>query len=172
VSATEIIRTEDGSDIGAIRAVHVSAFPTASEAELVERLRETGNLCVSLVAELDSKIVGHVAFSPVTLEPAVSDVRAVGLAPVAVVPAHQRQGIGARLIEAGIAACREAEYTLVVVLGHPTYYPRFGFQPASRLGIGNEYGADEAFMAIELVPGMLAGYHGLARYGPEFAGLE
>ena len=167
-----MIRAENAADVSAIRAVHESAFPTGVEAELVDRLRERGHLLVSLVAECEGSIIGHVAFSPVTLEPPRPGAAGVGLAPVAVVPSRQRQGIGSELINAGIAACREAGYAFVVVLGDPPYYPRFGFQKASSLGLGNEYGVDDPFMAMELKPGCLSGSTGLVRYGPEFADLQ
>jgi putative acetyltransferase len=163
------IRPELLNDAVAIRRILEAAFPTAAEARLVERLRESGNLRISLVAEVDGAIVGHIAFSPVAIEGVASEANGVGLAPLAVVPDHQRRGIGSRLIREGLAACQRAEYGYVVVLGHPEYYPRFGFTRADRRRLGNEYGADEAFMALELRNGGIPTRGGLVRYGPEFA---
>lgn len=162
------VRAEQPGDHAAIRAVHESAFPTKAEANLVDALRVSGQLTISLVAELGSEMVGHVAFSPVE----VSGVTGLGLAPVAVTPRCQRQGVGSQLVRAGLAACGRACTPFVVVLGHPAYYPRFGFVRASDLGLTNEYGADEAFRVVELRPGGLPSGGGLVRYAPEFAAFE
>jgi putative acetyltransferase len=163
------IRPEREEDRAAVRAVHEAAFPTDVEARLVDALRAGGNALVSLVAEVQGRVVGHVLFSPVSVEPALPGVAGAGLAPVAVLPAYQRQGIGARLIESGIAACRELGLGFVVVLGDPGYYQRFGFTRAGAFGLGNEYGVDEEFMALELRPGCLSGACGVVRYSAEFA---
>ena len=162
------IRPELPTDAVAIRRILEAAFPTAAEARLVELLRAGGHLEVSLVAEVDDEIVGHIAFSPVAIEGVASEANGVGLAPLAVVPDHQRQGIGSRLIREGLAACERAECGFVVVLGQPEYYPRFGFTRADRQGLRNEYGADEAFMVLELRNGSIPANGGLVRFGPEF----
>ncbi len=112
-------------------------------------------------------IVGHVLFSEVQAGAG----RGVGLAPVAVLPAHQRSGIGAALVLAGIEACRSAGYHYVVVLGEPAYYRRFGFRRALDFGLGNEYGAQDEFMVPELRTGALAGLRGVVSYCGEFAEL-
>jgi putative acetyltransferase len=163
-----IIRAEQTEDRQAIWMVHTAAFPTDGEAQLVDALRAGGKATVSLVAEQDGAIVGHVLFSPVT---GASGRPGVGLAPVAVLPAWQRRGIGSKLIEAGIVACRDAGIGFIVVLGHAGYYPRFGFRKASDFGLANEYDADEEFMVLELQPGALMGERGLVRYAAEFAAL-
>jgi putative acetyltransferase len=168
----ESIRPELPGDVEAIRRVHESAFPTAVEARLVDALRAAGKLWVSLVADSAERVVGHIAFSPVTLEGAPNERGGVGLAPVAVDPSFQRRGIGGRLIRAGLAACTQAGYRFVVVLGSPAYYGRFGFAPASRWGLRDEYGGGDAFMALELQPGAIPEGAGLVRYAPEFAGLD
>jgi putative acetyltransferase len=163
-----LVRPEFPEDAAAVRAVHCSAFPTAGEADLVDALRSAGKARVSLVALVDGVVVGHILFSPITIEGVELG---LGLAPVAVLPAHQRRGIGSRLIEEGLAVCRREGVPLVVVLGHPEYYPRFGFRRASEHGLGNEYGADEAFRVVELRPGSIPAAGGLVRYASEFGGL-
>lgn len=165
-----IIRPEHPDDAAAIFAVHRAAFPTEDEARLVDALRVAGHAAISLVAEAEGQVVGHIVFSPVSVVGA-ADKRGLGLAPVAVVPGHQRCGIGSALIREGLSSCCQAGYDFVVVLGHPEYYSRFGFRRASEVGLGNEYGADEAFMVLELAPGGLPPA-GLVEYGPEFRPWE
>jgi putative acetyltransferase len=163
------IRPEQPVDVAAIRQVVEAAFGRAAEADLVDKLRAQGKAVVSLVAEMEGQIVGHILFSEVTVETNPRNIKLIGLAPLAVAPAHQRSGIGAHLTRAGLAACRAAGYDAAIVLGHPEYYPRFGFVPASRFGITSEYKVrDEVFMALELYPGALTECAGLAQYQPEF----
>jgi putative acetyltransferase len=166
------IRSEQPQDSGPIDAVHLAAFPSDAEARLVSLLRKNGHASVSLVCEIGGRVVGHILFSPVEIAGKTSNSSGLGLAPLAVLPEFQRMGIGSSLVTAGLAACRQSGCGFVVVLGHPEYYPRFGFRKASRLGLSNEYQADEAFMVIELVSGSLPPAGGLVRYGPEFAELE
>lgn len=132
-----MIRCGAECDAGSVRMVHLAAFPGDDEAGLVDLLRDNGHLSVSIVAEENSGIVGHIAFSPVTV--AGLNVAAVGLAPVAVLPEFQKQGIGSELIRAGLQACQEAGIRIVVVLGEPDFYQRFGFRPAHLVGLENEY---------------------------------
>ncbi len=169
--AMHTIRPEQLADIAAIHAVHVAAFPTDAEARLVDRLRDSGSARLSLVAEVAGQIVGHVLFSPVTVG-GKSVAGAQGLAPVAVVPSRQRQGIGGALIRGGLDACRQLGCGFVVLLGHPEYYPRFGFQRASTFGLTSEYAADEAFMVLELRPLAIPAGGGPVRYRPEFAEFD
>jgi putative acetyltransferase len=166
------VRPERPGDADAIRAVHGAAFPSDAEARLVDRLRAAGRTRVSLVAEVDGVVVGHIVFSPVSVVGPAACGPGLGLAPVAVLPSHQGRGIGSALIREGLSACRQEGCAFVVVLGHPGYYPRFGFRPAAAAGLGNEYGADEAFMVLELQPGALPAQGGLVKYGPEFAEWE
>jgi putative acetyltransferase len=123
------------------------------------------------VAEVDGAVVGHVLLSPVTVGGA-RDGDVLGLAPMAVLPAYQRRGVGTALVGAALAAARARGHGAVVVLGHPTYYPRFGFVPARRYGLHSEYDApDDAFLAVELRPRGLADCRGLVRYRPEFTAV-
>ena len=162
------IRVEQAGDAVLIHAVHASSFPTEAEADLVDLLRTAGRLSVSLVAEDEGEVIGHVAFSPVTV--ASGEVGA-GLAPVAVLSGHRNRGIAALLIEAGLEQCRSAGFRWAVVLGEPGYYRRFGFRPAWESGFSDEYGGGAAFQAMELTPGGLPKGAGLVRYAPEFAGF-
>jgi len=165
------VRPESPSDSEPIRRVHEAAFGTKVEADLVDLLRGQAAPIVSLVAEEDGSVVGHILFSPVTL-PDHADLTIMGLAPMAVRPDRQRRGVGSTLVTAGLEACRAFDTHAVVVLGHATYYPRFGFVPASRLGIRSEYDVpDEVFMAMELQPRALAGRSGTVRYHPAFGTL-
>ena len=165
------IRPERTADIQAIRALNRAAFETGTEADLVDALRAQADPIVSLVADDVRSIVGHILFSPVTLS-GDEDLRIMGLAPMAVVPREQRRGIGSSLVRAGLEQCCQLGYAAVVVVGHSTYYPRFGFVRASRFGITCEYDVpDEAFMALELTPGALAGKSGTVYYHAAFANV-
>lgn len=162
------VREESERDRAAVHAVNAAAFATATEADLVDALRAQTRV-ISLVAEESNSVVGHILFSPMTLS-GHPDRKIMGLAPMAVVPQQQRRGIGSALVRAGLARCKEQGIDAVVVLGHPSYYPRFGFSPVSRLGIGCEYDVpDEAFMVVELQPDYLHGASGVIKYHPAFA---
>jgi len=167
------IRPETPGDVDAIRRVNAAAFPTPLESRLVDALRAAGKATISLVAEeAGGEVVGHILFSPVTLDPPSPGAAGLGLAPVAVVPERQSRGIGGELIRRGLALAADAGFGFIVVLGEPAYYGRFGFVKASSFGLGNDYGADDPFMALELLPGALAGLSGVARYEPEFGMFE
>ena len=166
------IRSATPADSAAIRQVHVLAFGRPHEADLVEALWRHQALTISQVALQDGGVVGHIAFSPVTITSNTATIDALGLAPMAVLPAYQRQGIGAQLVDAGLQACRATSYGIVVILGHPHYYPRFGFVPARPYGIVWEHEAPEAaFMVQELQTGKLAQTTGVVKYRPEFAAV-
>ena len=163
------VREEKPADEAAIRHVNEQAFGSPDEANLVDKLRKNDALAVSLVAVLDDEIVGHIAFSPVNLEPEKVPVRAVGLGPMAVLPAHQRKGIGLQLIQAGLDACEKAGHEFVVVLGYPDYYRQSGFAPAKSHGIHCEFEVpDDVFMVKELHEGTLTEHSGRVRYHPAF----
>lgn len=164
-----VIRPEQPEDIAVIHHVNHQAFGLPAEANLVDALRRNGKALISLVAEDNGRVISHILFSGVTIETANGSIEGVGLAPMAVWPERQNEGIGSRLVEAGLSECRRAGHRFVVVLGHPEFYPRFGFVPASRFGVKSEYEVrDEVFMAMELQKGSLAGFAGVARYQPEF----
>jgi putative acetyltransferase len=164
-----VIRREGSGDAAGIFEVHRSCFPTEGEAKLVDMLRDAARLAVSIVAEVDGKIVGHVALSPVTVG---SGEAGLGLGPLAVGEAWRRQGIGERLVRSGLDGRRAANCGWVVVLGDPAYYGRFGFQPAKVFGLSDEYRGGDAFQALELVEGSLPHGAGLVRYAAEFSLLE
>jgi putative acetyltransferase len=160
------VRAERLGDEEAIRAVHEAAFPSDLEARLVDALRSAGRLSESLVAVADGQIIGHVAFSPITCEGAAAG---LGLAPLAVLEDFRRRGVGASLVRHGLAAARRSGCKLVVLLGSPTYYGRFGFRSASQWGLTCEFDGGDAFQAIELVQGAAGKTGGQLRYAPEFS---
>lgn len=163
-----VIRAEEERDWAAVHALNASAFETPAEAGLVSALRVQAQPVISLVAEHAGSVVGHILFSPVTLSGHVG-LKIMGLAPMAVAPSHQRHGIGSALVRAGLERCSALGVGAVVVLGHPEYYPRFGFSPSLGFGIGSEYEApDEAFMVAELQPGFLRGASGIIQYHAAF----
>lgn len=165
-----IVRPERRADLPAIRTVNEAAFGTSEEADLVDALRTEGRVLLSLVAERDGTIVGHVLFSRMWIRTAGGRIDAVALAPVAVDPASQRQGIGSRLILDGLAALRERGERIVLVLGHPAYYPRFGFSSERAASLASPFPTD-AFMVLELAPGALDGVSGSVEY-PQAFGLD
>jgi len=163
------IRPEMPEDIPAIHRLNVQAFDNRpNEARLVDLLRAAGKVVLSWVAVSEGEVVGHVLFSPVALDPPNAGFNGVGLGPVAASPEFQRQGIGSKLISEGLDRCRQMGCEVVVVLGDPHYYSRFGFTRASDFGLGNDYNADEHFMALELKEGALRDLHGVVKYAPEF----
>jgi len=166
------VRAEESGDHSAVYEINLRAFGQPGEAKLVEALRRNLDTCISLVAERDGQVVGHILFSPVSIEGAGDGIRAMGLAPMAVAPECQRQGIGSELVRVGLKACRDGGYGAVVLVGHPEFYPRFGFVPASTYSLRCEYEVpDPVFMATELTPGALGRAGGLVKYAPEFANL-
>ncbi len=166
------IRREEPGDIAAIRHVNEQAFGSTAEANAIEALRDRGAAVLSLVAVIADRVVGHLFFTPITIESADRSWPGLGLAPLSVLPDFQRQGIGTALMNAGLEECRRLGYERIIVLGHPGYYPRFGFERASRYGVRFEFNApDEACMILALQPGALDGVNGVAKYQPEWNGV-
>ena len=166
------IRPETTEDQRAICHVNQQAFGGDDEANLVDALRDGGFVEVSLVAEMDGQIVGHILFSRVAIVAKVETRDALSLAPMAVMPECQRQRIGSRLVEAGLEACRERGHKIVLVLGHPDYYPRFGFSAELARPLESPFSGGDAWMALELVPGALAGVKGRVEFSAPFTEFE
>jgi putative acetyltransferase len=167
------VRPEQPGDEAGIRQVNDQAFGQRDESQIVDAVRAAGGFLISLVAAEGATIVGHILFTPVYIEPRRRHPRALGLGPMAVSPHFQRQGVGSRLVECGLEECRRLGYHAVVVVGHPEFYPRFGFRPGRVFGLRSEFDVpDEVFMVAELTPGALGGVGGLVRYLPEFGGTN
>ena len=162
------IRKEKRNDAPAIRHIHKQAFGGDIEWRLVEMLRDADRAVLSLVAEAESRVVGHVLFSPATVEPHPGELRWAALGPIGVLPGCQRQGIGSRLVREGLRGCRSRGYDGVVLLGAPEYYSRFGFVRASEHGLISEFGGGPEFQAVELQDDALGKVGGLILYPPEF----
>lgn len=166
------VRAETPPDYAQVRSVNELGFGKPAEADLVDALRKL-TPHISLVATEASTVVGHIFFSPVRVESASGEFPAIALGPMAVLPSHQNREIGSRLVRAGLEECRRRGHEIAVVLGHPRFYPRFGFAPAPSQGLRYEHAVpDEVFMALELRSGALAGRGGVVRYHPEFAKAE
>jgi putative acetyltransferase len=167
---TFLIRPETPADLPAIFRVNQLAFERDNEARLVNKLRDANAVVLSLVAEQDERIIGHILFSPVAIRDADAEWQAVGLGPMAVLPEFQKQGVGSKLIRTALAELKTLGHDVVIVLGHAEYYPRFGFQPTQPFGIRWEIDVPaEVFMLTELTPGALRGRRGVVRYHPAFA---
>ncbi|MDX1947166.1 MAG: N-acetyltransferase [Pirellulaceae bacterium] len=167
ITTTAAIRPARNHDAPAIASLLRDAFPTPDEARLVELLtvRCRG---WQLVAEIAENIVGHIAFSPISVEPSQNStaIAPLGLGPLAVTPSWQRHGIGSALVRAGIDHCQRLGQSLVVVLGDPAFYVRFGFLPGSRYDLECEFGGGEAFQVLRLDDAPVP--RGLVRYCAEF----
>lgn len=163
-----IIRPEETRDHDQIYALNAAAFGGEAEPKLIGNLRGVDGF-ISLIAVEGDTVIAHISFSPVTLNDEPTSF--AGLAPMSVLPDRQSQGIGSSLVNAGLEACRIAGHSAIFVLGHPNYYPRFGFQTAADLGFTCEYPVSpEHFMVLEIETGSLAGRSGLIKYHPTFAG--
>lgn len=163
------IRDEAPADYPAIREVNERAFGGTGEPKLVDMLRASKKLVISLVAVHQNRVVGHISFSTVTVAEAPENLRAVGLAPMSVLPEFQNRGIGSKLVRDGLEACKRAGYDVAVVLGHTNFYPRFGFVKAKDYELDNEYDAVDSFMVLELQKGALEKIRGLVKYSSEFS---
>ena len=165
------IRPETPHDFPAVYAVHAAAFGQQTEARLVEAIRQSPGFIpqLSLVAEYKSSVIGHALFSPVTIRTKRGPVAALALAPMAVWPEHQKKGVGSQLVREGLEACRRLEHRLVVVIGHPDFYPRFGFRPARSRGLEPPHDVpDNAFLVWEAAPDDEAGIAGSVEFPSVF----
>ncbi len=163
-----IIRNENIEDREAVREINLNAFPTDVEAALVEKLRSSMDT-ISLVAVQEDKVVGHILFSPLIIEIDEETFEALILVPIAVLPEYQKQGIGSKLVENGLIECRNQGHSIIVLVGHPEYYPRFGFISAEQNGIEHPFEVPEdVFMVYELVPNALKKVNGVLKYSEPF----
>ncbi len=168
-SGNPIVRRETGEarERSLVRAIHIAAFGRADEADLVDSLRAEGAVLASVAAEWEGHVVGHVLFSRMFIETAGGAIAAAALAPVAVLPEFQGRGIGGRLIAGGLEMLRGPGERIVIVLGHPEYYGRFGFSSEKAASLESPF-PPEAFLAMELSAGALDGVRGQVRYPAAF----
>jgi putative acetyltransferase len=167
-----IIRPEKPGDFLSIYNINNLAFAGEVEAQLVNKLRKTEGFIpkLSLVAIKDNETVGHILFSIIHIQTDSDTIPALALAPMSVLPKYQKQGIGSQLVREGLKRCKELGYKIVILVGHPNYYPRFGFILAKEKGLKLPFDApSEAFMVYEIVPQALKGIAGVVVYPPEFA---
>ena len=166
------VREERESDYAAVYEVHEAAFGQPGEARLVDALRASASPRISLVAELDRQVVGHIFLSAVTVDGRSPEVRCAGLAPVGVRPGKQRAGVGSALIREALRQCPAAGWSVVFLLGDPVYYSRFGFTLASPRGFRYESEFfDSSFQLLELEHAALDGFGGWVRYHEAFSNL-
>ena len=154
------------------KAFETMPFSEGDEDKLVARLRNAPGFIpeLSLIAELDGLIVGHILFTPLVIDNGQQQFESLVLGPVSVLPEFQKQGIGGKLIRAGHQKAVELGFRSVILIGHPEYYPRFGYKPASTWGIKTHYElpSDDVFMAVELTDGALKNVSGMVIFPPEF----
>lgn len=162
------IRKEEPRDQDSVRRVNMAAFENGPEAALVDKLRASCEDYLAFVAVEDGIVVGHILFTPVTVDDC--GVIGMGLAPMAVLPSQQHKGIGSQLVRHGLAHLHRSGCPFVIVLGHPEYYPRFGFEPASKYQLSSQWESvpDEAFMVVIYDAGVLPGADSVVRYRDEF----
>ena len=164
------IREERFGDVAAIRDVNKRAFGQDQEGDIVDALRSNGAALLSLVATLNDRVVGHIMYSPISVG---GEIMGAALGPMAVLPEHQRQGVGSKLVEAGNRKIKDQGCPFIIVLGHSNYYPRFGFMPASNHGIKCEWEVpDDVFMLLVLDQEKMQSVSGLAKYRHEFSSVS
>ncbi len=166
-----IIRSETENDYGEITKINDLAFGQSEEGLLVEKLRLNPNFIkdLSLVAEIDKKVIGHILFFPIKIEKGETTFDSLALAPMSVLPEFQKKGVGSKLVSKGLKATEKFGHKSVIVLGHENYYPKFGFVPTSKWKIKSPFEVpDEVFMAIELKEDDLKGVSGVVKYPKEF----
>ena len=163
-------RAEKREDVPGICLIHEKAFRATQEADVINKLRSNCHELLSLVALHEDKLVGHILFSPATIEGDHGVLEGMGLAPMAVLPDYQRKGIGSKLVRSGMDILEKNFCPFIIVLGHPHYYPRFGFETASKYGIRCQWEGvpEEAFMILWLDKSKKKGVLGIAKYHEEF----
>lgn len=164
------ISQESQTDHQAVFELHQLAFEQADESKLVDKLRQSENFIpeLSLVAKSGDQLIGHILFTRIHIM-GESSFESLALAPMGVLPSYQRTGIGSELVKKGLERAKELGEGSVIVLGHPEYYPRFGFEPASRYAVQCPFEVpDEAFMALELIEGSLKDVTGVVKYADAF----
>lgn len=165
------VRRESNEDIEKIAAINRQAFESETEPNLIAAIRESEYFIpeLSLVAELDGEPVGHILFSVISIREGARVWEALSLAPMAVLPSHQKHGVGSELVRQGLKECKRLGFDIVIVIGHPEYYPRFGFKPARSRGLEVAFDVpDDAFLVIELEEGALDGVSGMVQFPPAF----
>jgi len=165
------IRSEMKDDYNIITQINDLAFGGKDESQLIINLRKTNDFIpdLSLVAVVNDRILGHILFYPITIESINNTFPTISLAPMSVHPDYQRKGIGNKLVNDGLQKCKDMHFDSVIVLGHPNYYPKFGFIPASQWNLYSDFEApDEAFMVLELKVKSLAGKSGKVVYPKEY----
>ncbi len=169
-----LIRKEEEKDHKNIYEVNKLAFEQENESKLIEKIRVGSNFIpdLSLVADINNRIVGHILFSKIKII-GNSIFETLALAPMAVLPEFQKRGIGSNLINRGMEKAMELGFDSIIVLGHKDYYPKFGFKRASKWNIKCCFEVpDEVFMAVELIDGALEGKDGTIKYPDEFMDVE
>lgn len=162
------VREERPGDVAAIRDLNQRAFEQDQEGNIVDALRSNGGALLSLVATANRQVVGHIMYSTIS----VGSLRGAALGPMAVLPELQRQGIGSKLVEAGNRQIKQGGCPFIIVVGHPEFYPRFGFRPARARGITCEWDLpEEVFMLLVLDEAEMEGVSGLAKYRDEFSSV-
>jgi putative acetyltransferase len=167
VSYTLLVAPERSHDRTAVRAIHEAAFGQPDEADLVEKLHEEGAVLLSLVARVSGKSVGHILFTRMSIDTQVGSIPAAALAPLAVLPEWQRKGVGSQLIRQGLFILQHKKESVVIVVGDPAYYGRFGFSAEKASRLESSF-PPEYLQALELAPGALGGIAGKVRYSKAF----
>ncbi len=164
------IRVENKDDLITIKEINNKAFGQPEEGNIIDKIRASGSQILSLVAEIDQKIVGHIFYSEAEIEHDNERIIGMGLAPMAVLPEYQKQGVGKKLINESISILKKKPIAFIIVLGHEDYYPKFGFDKASKYGISCQWDGvpDEAFMIMILDKEKMENVHGVARYRDEW----
>ncbi len=165
------LREETPDDVHAIREVHAAAFGRSAEGRLVDRLRNDGLVVASIVAVVNTQVVGSIVFSALPIQTRAGRIESVALAPMAVMPEHQHRGIGTTLLDEGLRICKQRGKAAAIVLGHPSFYRRFGFSSDAAKGIKGPY-SGPAWMVLELIEGTMRDIEGTVTYPDAFAEVD